>query len=77
MKAAVLYDFNTPLKIEQFDLPDIEDDQVRVRLEASGVCRSEWSRFDESIMSDCVHANTNTNVTSMMIAEKMAAFMDG
>ena len=42
MKAAVLYDFNTPLQIEKFDMPDIADDQVRVRLEASGVCHSDW-----------------------------------
>jgi len=42
MKAAVLYEANTPLQIELFDLPDIEDDQVRVRLEASGVCHSDW-----------------------------------
>lgn len=42
MKAAVLYDFNTPLQIERFDMPDIEDDQVRVRLVASGVCHSDW-----------------------------------
>ena len=40
MKAAVLYDINTPLQIESFNLPDIEDDQVRVRLIASGVCHS-------------------------------------
>ncbi len=37
MKAAVLYETNTPLVIEQFDLPDVADDQVRVRLMASGV----------------------------------------
>ena len=42
MKAAVLYDINTPLTIEQFDLPDIEPDQVRVQLIASGVCHSDW-----------------------------------
>ena len=42
MKAAVLYDINAPLQIEQFVLPDIEDDQVRVRLVASGVCHSDW-----------------------------------
>ena len=42
MKAAVLYDINEPLQIEQFALPDIEDDQVRVRLVASGVCHSDW-----------------------------------
>ncbi|MEM7133133.1 MAG: Zn-dependent alcohol dehydrogenase [Chloroflexota bacterium] len=42
MKAAVLYDINIPLQIETFDLPNLEDDQVRVRLEASGVCHSDW-----------------------------------
>lgn len=42
MKAAVLYDVNTPLQIEHFDLPNLEDDQVRVRLAASGVCHSDW-----------------------------------
>ena len=42
MKAAVLHDINTPLTIEQFDLPDIEPDQVRVQLVASGVCHSDW-----------------------------------
>jgi len=42
MKAAVLYEANKPLEIEQFDLPDIADDQVRVRLMASGVCHSDW-----------------------------------
>ena len=42
MKAAVLYDINTPLQIEQFALPNIENDQVRVRLVASGVCHSDW-----------------------------------
>ncbi len=42
MRAAVLYDANTPLQIEQFDLPDIAPDQVRVRLVASGVCHSDY-----------------------------------
>ncbi len=42
MKAAVLYEANKPLEIEEFDLPDIADDQVRVRLMASGVCHSDW-----------------------------------
>ncbi len=42
MKAAVLYQANMPLRIEQFSLPDIADDQVRVRLMASGVCHSDW-----------------------------------
>ena len=42
MKAAVLYDIKTPLQIEEFTLPDILPDQVRVRLVASGVCHSDW-----------------------------------
>ena len=42
MKAAVLYDINTPLQIERIALPNIENDQVRVRLVASGVCHSDW-----------------------------------
>lgn len=42
MKAAVLREINTPLAIERFELPDVEPDQVRVRLVASGVCHSDW-----------------------------------
>ena len=42
MKAAVLYEINTPLKIEEFDLPDTGPNQVRVRIVASGVCHSDW-----------------------------------
>jgi S-(hydroxymethyl)glutathione dehydrogenase/alcohol dehydrogenase len=42
MKAAVLYEPKTPLKIEQFDLPETGPDQVLVRLVASGVCHSDW-----------------------------------
>ena len=42
MKAAVLYDINTPLKIERMVLPNIENDQVRIQLVASGVCHSDW-----------------------------------
>ena len=42
MKAAVLYDINTSLQIERIALPNIENDQVRVRLVASGDCHSDW-----------------------------------
>lgn len=40
MKAAVLYDTNTPLQIEQFSPPNIKNDQVRVRLVASDACHA-------------------------------------
>jgi S-(hydroxymethyl)glutathione dehydrogenase / alcohol dehydrogenase len=42
MRAAVLYEVRTPLRIEDFDLPDVGSTQVRVRLAASGVCHSDW-----------------------------------
>ena len=42
MKAAVLYEIETHLKIEEFDLPRPSANQVRVRLIASGVCHSDW-----------------------------------
>ena len=42
MKGAVLHEINTPLTIEEFELPDVQADQVRVRLCASGVCHSDW-----------------------------------
>lgn len=42
MKAAVLYEAKTPLKVEDFDLPETGSGQVLVKLMASGVCHSDW-----------------------------------
>jgi S-(hydroxymethyl)glutathione dehydrogenase/alcohol dehydrogenase len=42
MQGAVLYEPNTPLVIEEFDLPEIGSGHVLVRLVASGVCHSDW-----------------------------------
>ena len=42
MKAAVMYEPNTPLVIEEFDLDDPGRGEVLVRLKASGVCHSDW-----------------------------------
>jgi S-(hydroxymethyl)glutathione dehydrogenase / alcohol dehydrogenase len=42
MQAAVLYEPNTPLRIEEFELPDLGPQHVRVKLVASGVCHSDW-----------------------------------
>ena len=41
MKAAVLYEPNTPLRIEEFELPETGPGHLRVRLVASGVCHSD------------------------------------
>ena len=42
MKAAVLYEPNTPLVIEDLDLDAPKHGEVLVRMEASGVCHSDW-----------------------------------
>jgi hypothetical protein len=42
MQAAVLYEPNTPLRIEEFELPELGPQHVPVRLMASGVCHSDW-----------------------------------
>jgi S-(hydroxymethyl)glutathione dehydrogenase/alcohol dehydrogenase len=42
MQAAVLYEPNTPLRIEEFELPELGPRHVRVRIVASGVCHSDW-----------------------------------
>ena len=41
MKAAVLSDFKTPLKIEEVDLPQPGENEVLVQVEACGVCHSD------------------------------------
>ncbi len=41
IKAAVLYDYNTPMVIEQVQLDDPGPNEVLVKMVASGVCRSD------------------------------------
>ena len=36
MKAAILYDYNTPLKVEEIDLDEPKVGEVRVKIEAAG-----------------------------------------
>ena len=42
MKAAVLYETNTPLVIEELDLESTGPGHVRIELKAAGVCHSDW-----------------------------------
>lgn len=42
MKAAVLYEINKPLVIEDLDLKAPEYGEVLIKMEASGVCHSDW-----------------------------------
>ena len=41
MKAAVLHKVHDPLKIEEFEIPAIADDEVLIRVVACGVCHTD------------------------------------
>src|SRR5438876_1072322 len=43
MKAAVLYELKTPLKVEDVDLDKPKAREVRVKIAANGVCHSDYS----------------------------------
>lgn len=42
MKAAIFEEFGTPLKIAQVEDPTVDANGVVIRVEASGICRSDW-----------------------------------
>jgi len=42
MKAAVLFESGAPLEVVDVRVPDLAEDEVRVRLAYSGVCRSDY-----------------------------------
>jgi NDMA-dependent alcohol dehydrogenase len=43
MKAAVLYELKTPLKVDDIDLDNPKGGEVRVKIAANGVCHSDYS----------------------------------
>ena len=42
MKAAVLYDYNHPLKVESLSLNAPGPGEVLVKIHSTGVCHSDW-----------------------------------
>jgi NDMA-dependent alcohol dehydrogenase len=42
-RAAVMYDFNTPLRVEAVTLKEPKDDQIVVRIVATGICHTDLS----------------------------------
>ena len=42
IKAAVLYEYNTPLRVEEIELDDPRSGEVLVKIEGSGVCHTDW-----------------------------------
>lgn len=43
MRAAILYDYNTPLKLEEVDIPQIGPGEALVKVKACGVCHTDLS----------------------------------
>ena len=41
MKAAVLYEINKPLVIEELKIPELDFGQVLVKIQASGICHKQ------------------------------------
>jgi propanol-preferring alcohol dehydrogenase len=41
MKAAVVTKFSEPLEIQEIPVPDVPDDRIRVKIEATGVCHTD------------------------------------
>ena len=42
MKAAVLYEYNTPLAVEEVELDEPKAGEVHVKIAAAGICRSDY-----------------------------------
>ena len=41
MKAAVLYEVRQPLKIEDLEMPHVEDEDVLIKVVSCGVCHTD------------------------------------
>ena len=41
MKAAVLYEARQPLKIEELEMPEVNDDDVLIKVASCGVCHTD------------------------------------
>src|SRR3954463_10371091 len=44
-RAAVLYELNKPLVVEQVEIPDLKRGQVLVKILYSGVCRAQYNEI--------------------------------
>ena len=50
MKAVVLNEVHQPVSVEEMELDDVREDEVRVKMVASGVCHSDYSVMDGTIL---------------------------
>ncbi|MDP7280685.1 MAG: alcohol dehydrogenase catalytic domain-containing protein, partial [Candidatus Poribacteria bacterium] len=51
-KAAVVYEHNAPIVVEDLNLADPKENEVLIRMGASGVCHSDWSVVTGTIYYD-------------------------
>jgi Zn-dependent alcohol dehydrogenase len=76
-RAAILENKNEPLRIEEVDLADPGPGEVRVRVEACGICRSDLHAIDggESVRLPAVLGHEAAGVVEAMGAgvERLAA----
>ncbi len=49
MKAVVAHTVNEPVVVEEVELDGVRDDEVRIKMAASGVCHSDYSVMDGTI----------------------------
>lgn len=49
MRAAVMYETHQPLVVDEIDVASPRNDEVLVRIAASGVCRSDLHALDGEI----------------------------
>jgi S-(hydroxymethyl)glutathione dehydrogenase/alcohol dehydrogenase len=45
MKAAILYELNKPLRIEEISVPELQEGQVLVKIMTSGICHSQLNEI--------------------------------
>ena len=57
MKAAVLYEVDTLLKVEEVDLDSPKSGEVRVRIVANGVCHSDYSIIHGVLAQPAAHGS--------------------
>ncbi len=63
-KAVRLYDVNT-MKLEEFDLPEIKDDEILVSVVSNSVCMSTYKAVIQGSKHKRVPENIATNPTIM------------
>jgi alcohol dehydrogenase, propanol-preferring len=46
MRAARMYGYKQPLKLEEIPIPDVESSQVLVKVSGAGMCRTDFQLID-------------------------------